>query len=88
MKIYKYPLKVLDEQVIEFPVGAQILALKAQDNLPQIWAAVEPDAKLEKRTFHTFGTGHTLPADMSRLIYIDTYVIPNLVFHVFELIGG
>jgi hypothetical protein len=86
MKIFKYPLKIIDEQVLELPIGAKILALKSQGELPFLWATVEPEAKTEKRTFMTYGTGHPLPADMSMHCYIDTYIVPNLVFHVFELL--
>jgi len=86
MKIFKYGLKIIDEQVLELPIGSKILTLKTQNDLPFIWATVEPDAKTEKRTFYTYGTGHQLPADMSMHCYIGTYIVPNLVFHVFELL--
>ena len=86
MKIFKYPLKIIDEQVLELPVDAKILTLQAQNDLPFIWATVEPEAKTEKRTFMTYGTGHPLPASMDMHCYIGTYIVPNLVFHVFELL--
>lgn len=88
MKIYKYGLKIIDEQALELPVGARILTLKTQNDLPFIWATVDPDAKLEKRNFYTYGTGHALPNDMSMMMYLGTYIVPNLVFHVFEQIQG
>lgn len=42
-KILKYPLFVSAEQIIELPLGAEILALRMQGIVPTIWAKVDPE---------------------------------------------
>jgi hypothetical protein len=86
MTIWKYPLDVVDSQIVEVPEGAKILAVQAQGDVPCLWALVDPERPAETRTIHTYGTGHPvddLAAMSSR--YIGTYQIAGgkLVFHVF-----
>jgi hypothetical protein len=86
MTIWKYHLAVVDSQDVEMPRGATILAVQAQDDVPCIWALVDPEKPAETRTILTFGTGHPIDnrvAMSSR--HIGTYQIARgkLVFHVF-----
>ncbi len=83
-KIFKYPLKVEDVQMIEMPKGAAILTVQAQQEIPCIWAEVDPDAPPVKRCFTTYGTGHRVEEIKARS-YVGTYQLKGgaLVFHVF-----
>lgn len=84
--IWKYPLKVVDQQTIRMPERAQILSVQTQNGTPCIWALVQPDAVLLPRTINTFGTGH--PIDGNPGAFVGTYQLQGgalvLVFHVFE----
>jgi hypothetical protein len=86
MTIWKYPIEIIDAQVVEMPEGATILDVQAQDDVPCIWALVDPEKPSETRTILTYGTGHPIDnrvAMSSR--HIGTYQIKGgkLVFHVF-----
>jgi hypothetical protein len=83
-KIFKYPLKVEDIQMVEMPEGAAVLTIQTQGEIPCLWAKVDPSAPIIKRCFITYGTGHPVndgPADH----YVGTYQLRGgkLVFHVF-----
>ena len=84
MTIYKYPIMTTDKQSIQMPLGAKILCIQTQNELPCLWALVD-DLPLEPRCILIFHTGHPVPADKS-LYYIGTYQLlgGQLVFHVFE----
>lgn len=88
--IWKFELKTTDNQFIEMPKGAQLLAVQTQFDKPCVWALVNPKAEKEKRCFEIFGTGHTVSSDMGTdRNYIGTYQLHggSLVFHVFEYTG-
>lgn len=83
--IYKYPLSVEDKQVIQLPVGSEILTVQLQNNNSVLWAMVNVnDSRLVSRHIVMFETGKRI--DMKRNFrYISTFKIPiGLVFHVFE----
>ena len=87
-KIFKYKLETKDIQRIEMPQGAEILCIKTQNETPCIWALVDANATVNKRTFEIFGTGNNVPKNANRS-YVGTYQLNNgqLVFHCFELHG-
>ena len=85
--IYKYPLKVTDEQTLELPYGAQVLCCQVQDGEPQLWALVDSKATpLVGRTFRIYGTGHEVD-HVGHLKYVGTFqqLEGRLVWHVFEV---
>ena len=88
--IWKYEIKITDDQSIKMPKGAEILTVQTQDGNPCIWALVDPEADLEYRMIEVFGTGHPIHYDMGiDRKYIGTIQIveAGLVFHVFEYTG-
>ncbi len=84
--IWKFPLKTVDEQVVEMPLGAEILSVQTQFEQPCIWAMVDPANKDVKRVFHIFGTGHHIVEADRR--FIGTYQLKSgsFVFHLFEVL--
>jgi hypothetical protein len=86
--IYKFSLPLDDQFVLAMPSGAKILSVQVQNDQPCIWAIVDPAEPPEPRCFEMYGTGHTLPEDITALKFIGTFQleIPGLVFHLFE--GG
>lgn len=42
--VKKYDLEVADVQKIEMPVMAQLLCIQVQDEVPKLWALVNPNA--------------------------------------------
>jgi len=86
MKVYKYPLDVVDRQEVNMPKGATILCCQVQIVRPCLWATVDPDAPLEPRTIFVVGTSHDIPFDLATVRYIGTFqnLDGALIFHVFE----
>lgn len=83
MRIYKYFLSLGRRQTLYMPPGAVILTVQLQDQIPTLWAIVNPDeASSEARTFCIYGTGADLPEKAER--YIGTVQLNGFVWHVFE----
>jgi hypothetical protein len=67
LRIYKYPLRIADEQAVPMPAGARILSVQDQDGQLCVWALVDADVHADtrtpmpRRTFYIVGTGHPLP---------------------------
>ena len=88
--IWKFELETTDNQTIEMPVNAEILTVQTQNEIPCIWALVDPTQVKEKRFIEVFGTGHDVHYDMGvSRNYLGTYQLHggSLVFHVFEYTG-
>lgn len=88
LKVFKWPLLVVDKQTLMLPEGAEILCVQVQHGRPCIWAVVNDSRPLEARRFITHGTGHPMSAPAG--LYIGTYQLESgeLVFHVFEQLVG
>ena len=88
--IWKYQLETIDNQSIEIPINAKILTVQMQENIPCLWALVDPSAGKEIRHVEIFGTGHPISYDHpGERNYIGSYQLISLdgeclVFHVFE----
>ena len=87
--IWKYPLKLTDEQQIMMPVAAQILHVDKQGDTLTLWALVDAtypdgrDAEHVARTIEVHGTGNPISGNYRRQ-YIGTVLMPPFVWHVFE----
>lgn len=93
--IYKYPLKITDEQSVDMPTGAKILSVQMQGKTLCLWASVNPENKQSKRTICIVGTGNPFDEDRNvRLgtsegrgvgcVYLGTVQDQGFVWHVFE----
>lgn len=84
--IYKYELKLKDNQTIELPGRAKILTVQVQYHTNIVlWALVNPELPTEKRSIRIIGTGHKINNNES-LKYISTIQMEggSLVWHIFE----
>ena len=82
--IWKFPIKIEDEQYIVMPKFNELLTVQLQDNIPTLWAIVDTDYPIVKKYFELFGTGHVIPTKPNRK-YVGTFQLENgLVFHLFE----
>jgi hypothetical protein len=82
--IWKFPIHLEDAVVIDMPVNAKTLCIDVQKNVVYLWAEVDPEVNREKRIFHLYGTGHSLPDDPGT--YISSFMVAGgtFVFHVYE----
>lgn len=85
--IWKFPLALLNAQIIVMPEGAEILTVQRQNEQACLWAIVNPERNKEDRLFEIHGTGNPMEDEfgVSRK-YIGTFQQPPFVWHVFERI--
>lgn len=87
--VWKYQLEK-EQNVIMMPENAEILSAHSQNDIPCIWALVNPDDRLMERQFEVIATGRTIPYDMgTERRFIGTVLTHGgmLVFHIFERIN-
>jgi len=84
-QIWKYPIGQLGVNLLEIPVGAQLLTVQTQNNAPQLWALVDPEAPKELIKIGVCGTGQ--PINVHVGIYLGTFQLSggSLVFHAFTI---
>lgn len=95
LRIFKYPLKTTDEQVIEIPNGAKILTIQVQKKFMSgtdhtseqvcIWAMINEQSGMGRKKIVMFGTGHPIDSNKN-LEYIGSFQIHNgeQIYHAFE----
>ena len=89
LKIYKYPLSMVDNQTITLPNKAEVLKIALSRTVEPdlwLWAKVNPNNDLTLDLEVTIiGTGNPIPEEPGE--YFDTVFYPmstiDLVFHVF-----
>lgn len=83
--IWKYQLETVDSQTLLMPRGASILTVQTQNEIPCLWALVDPYESKEERVIEIFGTGHKVN-DENGIRYIGSYQLMSGAFvgHVFE----
>jgi hypothetical protein len=86
-KIYKYPFEIKDEFIIEMPYDSKILNAFCQNDIPCMWALVNPQRKLQKRKFTIIGTGHPIE-ETYNLEHISTFSQSDgkFIWHLFEIV--
>lgn len=88
MRVFKYPIRLLDEFTLPLPDGAKVLSVQAQAGAPVLWALVDETAPPKLRSFILRGTGHAI-ATKAPLAYVGTFQLHggNFIGHVFEVLG-
>lgn len=83
--VWKFPLKVADEQIIEVPSGAEPLKAEMQNGELCLWMLVDTDVSFCRKKVHIHGTGHKVDDTIDRSDYVDSFMMHDgaLVFHVF-----
>jgi hypothetical protein len=79
--IYKYPI---DTETILLPVGAEILHIGLQNEIPFIWAIIDHTEEDSEIRLFVFGTGHPLPANPMEFIQTLICMEGKLVIHIFK----
>ena len=83
--IWKYEISP-DKLSIEMPKDAEILSVQMQNDIPCIWALVNPKNIVKEKVIEIFGTGHEISCDGISRKFIGTFQMSEglLVFHLFE----
>lgn len=85
--VWKFDLEIMDDQAVEMPEGAELLAVADQYGSFRdltLWARVDPDAEPERRVILICGTGHPVGDEP----HVGSVITAGgaLVWHVFD--GG
>jgi|SRR5579863_6952976 len=85
-KIFKYPLKMMDDQIISMPEQREILDVQVQEGVIMIWAMVVPNSPMQRVHIEIYGTGHEIKDRIGGgpRMYLGTVQVSGLVLHVFE----
>ncbi len=85
LTIWKFPLEIHGLQDINMPLGAKLLHVETQDNVPTLWAMVDPTQAKASRRIEIRGTG--APFYEANRIYISTYQNKEgCIYHAFEFL--
>lgn len=83
-RIFKYPLKIEDEQIVLIGGGGRVLSVGVQDNRLFVWALVDQSYSAAPVHFYIVGTGNPANHVASHMRFIGTVQMPSgLVWHVF-----
>ncbi len=83
MEIWKFNLKVQEEQIIETPENAEILDVQMQDGQPVMWIICDPKAPKIEVKINMHGTGWTIDNNRSNDHYLGTVQQGSIVWHYF-----
>lgn len=84
MKIYKFPLRLVDEQVIDVAETFHPLCVQMQKDVITVWAEIDPKSAAKKLTFFIAGTGTELTKRECK--YLGTVQTGAFVWHVYHAI--
>jgi hypothetical protein len=84
--IWKFPLELLDKQVINMPKNSDILAVQVQNGVICLWAMVDPFVEKVPKAFHIVCTGRRVGQDIEGgyASYLGTVQMDQFVWHIFE----
>lgn len=79
--IWKFPLTIDDEQVVEMPRSSVPLSVALQDGTVCLWAEVITEFPLRKAHISIRGTGHAVPDEYER--FMGSVQQGPFVWHIF-----
>lgn len=82
--IWKFPLRIDDEQIVTMPAVFRVLCVQVQRGVPCLWVMVDESSSPRDVSVSIRGTGHDvsgIPPDD----YVGTFQVADgaLIFHVF-----
>lgn len=84
MRIWKFPIGIVDLQNLLMPEGAEILTAQVQEGGLFLWALVNPAAPAQRRVIEILGTGFEIADAERKHIATAQMADGSLVWHVFE----
>ncbi|MGS0526458.1 DUF7352 domain-containing protein [Zobellia nedashkovskayae] len=86
--IYKYPIETKDKQLLELPIGFEVLRVANQRNQIVIWALIDEYAKTDEYEIEVHGTGNPIyDSEKTKRKYLGTALCDPFVWHVFHRIS-
>ena len=85
-KIFKYPIEIVDEQILVLPLGARILSAIEQFDSIVIYALVDPMVEFKKNIeIRVVDTGRDVTFDLQKFKFLNSFSTYSGwdVWHVF-----
>lgn len=80
--VWKFPIKIVDDQVMQMPAGAEIIHAGVDPaGAPCVWAKVEPGVAPQDSVLFLSGTGQPIP-DGGHVDHVGTFRHYAFVWHV------
>jgi len=79
--IYKYPIRITDEQELEIPIGYPIHVGIDPQGVPCIWYHVDTKSPTSKVKIYIVGTGNPIPENAH--FHMGSFVQSPFVWHVY-----
>jgi hypothetical protein len=81
-RIWKYEIPLTEEFKLEMPRGKQVVRIDVVDSVPYMWVLTRSGNAPEEYGFELHPTGVDIDTDR---VYVGTFRIADVVFHLFEL---
>lgn len=81
LTIWKFHFSIQDDVVIEVPDLLTPLTVQLQNDVPTLWAIVDPNERKVKRRLYIYGTGHTIDPYVKQSV--GTIQQNGFVWHIF-----
>lgn len=83
--IWKFPLQIVDRQMVDLRVGSRILSVQFQGDQLCLWATVQLHREIQPRPIYIVGTGHEFSdAPFDSFIGTVQQHGGSLVWHVWQ----
>lgn len=83
-RIWKFNLRITDEQHVEMPMGMEFLDAQFQGDQLCLWALVDANEETHSHRFFIVGTGNPFPREAAYHIATVQQPGTSLVWHIFE----
>lgn len=84
MRIYKYPLDLVDSQTVQIQRPIKILTAQVQNGIICAWALIDEEPKFTREVqFLIVGTGNPNDFDLTEFEYLSTVQLNSFVWHIF-----
>ena len=83
MRIYKYNLNLVSNQMVSIPSKSEIMDIQMQNGIPVMWALVDIDSKNIDIKIKMYGTGQSLGDSLEDHEYLATVQDSPFVWHFF-----
>lgn len=84
--IWKYELKITDNQPILMHEGSEILSVGDQNGKLCLWVMIDKEKPICEKYFCLVGTGQSFSVECPPKRFVGTVIMSRFVWHVFEVI--
>ena len=81
--VWKFPLRLIEQQVVLMPLGAEVVFVGVQQKAITLWARCDPTALKVPVHVAICGTGHPCPSEGEGEYVGSVLQDTGLVWHVF-----